>query len=109
MNKIVNDVTIIGNNHQYPIVNFYELPKKYQKIMINAYLGGYSDDMERVQEYLDGCSFVVYRYYVYNLCDIMRYDGDLGDFNGYESDTFFSGVLFKCVDDETMLCFHYYS
>ena len=104
------NTTIYGNNHDYAIVSFYELPKKYQKIMINIYHGGYSDDMEKVMEYLYECSFVVYRKYVYNLSDTMRYTGDLGNYDGYTSDTFFSGQLFKySSDNETMKCYSFYS
>lgn len=110
MEKTIEGCTIIGNNHAHDVLSFYELPKKYQKIMISIYHGGYSDDMEKVVEYLGECSFVVYRRYVYNLCDIVRYTGDLGDYDGYNSDTFFSGQLFKYSDDcETMKCYSFYS
>lgn len=110
MKKTVKDVTIIGNNHEHNVLSFYELPKKYQKIMIDIYHGGYSSDMEKVMEYLNECSYVVYRKYVYNLSDTMRYSGDLGKYDGYNSDTFFSGQLFKYSEDcEQVFCFSFYS
>jgi len=110
MKKIIDNVTITGNNHAHNILSFHELPKKYQKIMISIYHGGYSGDMEVVMEYLDQCSYIIYRKYVYNLSDTMRYSGNLGKYDGYNSDSFFSGQLFRYSGDcETIKCFSFYS
>jgi len=109
--KIIKDnVDIIGNNHEYPILQFWELKKSYQDWMIDIYHNGYSKDMDEVMEYLNDCIFVVYKNTVYNLSDTMKCTGDLGDYGAYNQDTYFSGQLFKfSKDTETVLCYSFYS
>ena len=110
MKKTVGNVGIIGNNHAHDVLSFYDLPSRYRKRMQDTYLHSFSDDIHVVLDYLDTCNYVVYNRQVYNLSDTMRYSGDLGKYDRYNSNTFFSGQLFKYSEDcEQVFCYSYYS
>lgn len=98
--------TIKTNHQQRPILYWYELTEKEQAEF--DYL-----DNEEVQEW---ATFVRYKGNVYHMQDVMAINRreclPLGfhKWDGYVSDSFFSGVLFKYSQDhESIICGFYYS
>lgn len=82
-------VTIKTNNKSRDLLYFHELPARWQK--------EYQDVEEK-----DDLVFFIYRNWCYRLDDFMRVERneELKDWHGYSSDTFFSGVLIKYLDQE---------
>ena len=87
----MSELTIRTNGHYRPVLNWYDLLPKEQEEY--AYL----------EE--EGGSFFRYRGWTYFIGDFMRVGGDfmrvgnephfIGEWDGYRSDSFFSGVLVK--------------
>ena len=87
----MSELTIRTNGHYRPVLDWYDLLPKEQEEY--AYL----------EE--DGGSFFRYRGWTYFIGDFMRVGGDfmrvgnephfIGEWDGYHSDSFFSGVLVK--------------
>jgi hypothetical protein len=48
---------------------------------------------------IDGHAFVRYCGRVYSISEFMRTSGELSKWDGYNSDSFFSGTLIKLVND----------
>ena len=88
---------IITNNIQRDIVSFWQLPKKAQD--------QHREDYENAEE-LD---WFCYKGEWYCLDDFMRLDKEspFSEWDGYASDTFFSGVLIKLVDDRVIVGRYY--
>jgi hypothetical protein len=58
----------------------------------------------------DGAAYVRYGAWVYDLSDTPRAPSDLSPWDGMAAETYFSGVLFRFVDDgERVVCGRYYS
>ena len=89
-------LTFKTNNQVRPIQYGYELPAKWRREF------DYMDD-----ETFDTAAFVTYKGYVYSLGDFMRTSkdstGDLSTWDGYNSETFFSGVVIKFKDDDVIM------
>lgn len=79
------------NNHPRAILGWHDLSKKEQKEF---------DWMD--EETKDGAEFVRYKGWVYYINDFMRCWPDVEEmkgWDGYEADSYFSGVLIKFVDN----------
>ncbi len=97
----MSNLKIVTNNIPRQVVYGYELTDK-QKADFD-----YIDDV-------DSAAFVIYKSAVYDLGDIMRLpiNGpvEFTGYDGYSSDSFFSGVLFKFSDcGDAVTCATYYS
>jgi hypothetical protein len=85
-----DNVKIYGNNHDIPLVYWYELTDKEKKEF------DYINDPES--------NFTGFRYKgnVYGLDEFMRVENYAPDwmkkFDGYKGDSFFSGILVKFTD-----------
>lgn len=85
----------IKTNHQpRDLVCWHNLPPKFQKEM------DYIDESER-----HDCRFFIYRDWVYDVCEFERiaptmllHHPQMAGWHGYQSDSFFSGVLVKYDD-----------
>lgn len=98
---------IITNNIPRKIIYGCELPEKYRKEF--DYL---SDEEYAIN------TFVVYRGNAYDLYEFMRIEDNVKSnvqfaewnaWHGYASDTYFSGVLVRFIDDESVIIARYYS
>jgi len=89
-------LTIKTNGQARYLKYGYELPAKWRKEF------DYMDD----ETFNDG-AFLTYRGCVYNLGDFIRTaedsTGDLAAWDGYISETFFSGVVIKLRDDKLIM------
>ena len=98
-----SSITIVTNNKPRFIIYGFELTQKEKKGF-----DYYEDDEE-----LDNQTFFRYKGNVYCMEDFMRIDKnspfDYKKWNGYSSDSFFSGILVKIVDDESVIVGRYYS
>jgi len=88
-------VKIFGNGHDIPIIYGYELSDKWKKEF------DYYDEEE-----LDGNMFFSYKGWIYDMGEFMRVDSNNSPFeecpikfDGYKSDSFFSGILIRFSDD----------
>lgn len=93
MKKIIDNVTIISNNHDYPIIYGFELTDKQKKEF------DYMDE-----ETLESSQFVFYKNWLYCFDSFMNLHNKIYEPNppecfkgwdGYSSDSYFSGVLIK--------------
>lgn len=89
---------IITNNIPRQLIYGYELTDK-EKTDFN-----YLDD-------IDSNDFVRYKGFLYDVGEFMStYNMDsLEDWDGYSSDSYFSGVLIKFIDSDYVLMARYYS
>ena len=91
---------IISNHHRYPIIYGFELSERWRKEF---------DYLEKDE--LDSQMFVKYHDWVYSVGDFtnlhnrMWVSGDVSEqfkgWDGYITDSFFSGVLIKVDEDDT--------
>ena len=96
---------IFGNNHKVPIIYGYDLSDKEKKEF--DFLEG---------EELDQSSFFRFKNWTYYLGNFMRLSNNSPfekcpiKFDGYASDSFFSGTLVTfCEDNEFIKVYTYYS
>lgn len=90
---------IITNNKPRQLVYGYQLSDKQKQDF------DYIDD-------IDSHNFVIYKNNVYDLSEFMRVENNdkLNGWDGYSSDSFFSGTLIKYTDDmESVIMGWYYS
>lgn len=89
----MSDLTIRTNNHLYPILYWYELTAKEQARF----------DWLETEEKQSEATFIRYKGWTYSLDEFMRIenhsDPKFSSYDGYLSDTFFSGVLIKFSKD----------
>lgn len=85
---------IITNNHARPLIDAYELTEAERKEF--DYL-----DWDAIDEGEDSASFFRYKGRLYELGEFMRTNdnGDFKEWDGYSSDSFFSGTLVRYSDD----------
>ena len=83
-------LTIITNNVPREFYSFHELPAKAKAEF----------DYEAAQEH----DFVKYKGVWYDINEFMRPSGVFPDWHGVHSDTYFSGILIKFVDDCSIEC-----
>ena len=93
----MDDIKIITNHVPRPIVYGWELTDKERAEF------DYYDDEE-----LDSNMFFRYKGHVYDLSDFERVTPMIRPFHpywhGYMSDSFFSGILFRFVEDDDESC-----
>jgi hypothetical protein len=120
MKKVIDNVTIITNNHKHPLLYFWELSEYWQKKAKKEYDWA----LEKSKDPYD-CEyrFFVYRNWLYILDDFERVEHDrlptqsfLQEYDAYSSDSFFSGVMIKFpiedwgeTDTDNLLCATFYS
>lgn len=83
--------TIATNHHVRPVLDAYELTPA-QRVEFD-YL-----DWTAIEAGTDSASFFRYRGQLYDLSEFMRVDytvGSLAGWDGYQSDSFFSGLVVK--------------
>lgn len=98
----MSKLQIISNNQPRQIIFGFELPKSKRKDF--DYI---KDDMD-----FNNNQFVQYRGDYYNLDEFMRIENnsELKNWDGYSSDTYFSGTLIKlCEDGDSVIMGRYYS
>lgn len=95
---------IFTNNKPRKFLQYFELPKKYQKIakLDFEYLG----DVESEE-------FFIYKGTLYHLSDFMAINynpnTEFSKWRAYLSDTYFSGIVIKISSDgEEVICGTYY-
>ena len=92
---------IITNNQPREFIYGFELPKSKRKDF----------DYMKTDEEFNNNQFVKYRGDYYDLNEFMRIENnsDLKDWDGYSSDTYFSGILIKfCDDNDYVIMGRYY-
>lgn len=102
--SLKSDAPVIVSNNQFrPVIHGYDLTDK------EALDFDYCED-------IDSEMFVKYKGIIYHLSDILHINKDaclplgFNQWDGYVSETFFSGVLFCLSDDcELVKCGRYYS
>ena len=89
---------IITNNIPRQLIFGYELTDKEKSNF------DYLDD-------IDSHNFIKYKGFIYDVSEFMStYSMDsLKDWDGYASDSYFSGVLIKFIDSDYVLMARYYS
>jgi hypothetical protein len=99
-------VTIISNYHRVPIIDAWELSEEERKEFDYV-------DWNLIARGEDSASFVRYKGELYDLGDFMRVpEGMFHWWDGYISDSFFSGILIKHVPEdnfETVIVGRYYA
>lgn len=96
----MSKLQIISNNQPRFIISGFDLPKSAQK------------DFDYLGEELEESFFVKYLDQYYYMGDFLKIDHteDFKNWDGYISDTFFSGILIKfCEDGDFVIMGHYYS
>lgn len=90
MKALKDGLNIITNNIPRDIIYGYQLPKKFRKEY---------DFMD--EEEIDNSPFFKYRDWYFYIGDFMRIsnDTDLKGWDGYMSETFFSGIVVKYTED----------
>lgn len=85
-------LTVITNHHERKVIEAWELPESKRKDF--DYL-----DWPAILEGSDSARFVEYRGQIYDLDEFTRTPEPLRDWDGYLSDSYFSGVVFKWAMD----------
>lgn len=85
------------NGRKRPLLSVQELPAKFQADF--AYLS-VTDVDPRI---------VLYKGNYYDVLDAMRPSCACPGWDGYQADSYFSGVLFRLVDDDYVVCGEYFS
>lgn len=90
----MSNLTIRTNNKPRPIIDAYELTEK--KRLEFDYLDWQSIDLGE-----DSASFFRYKGQIYDLGEFMRVEADspLSSWDGYASDSYFSGLVAKFTED----------
>ena len=88
---------IITNNQPRLLLYGYELTDKEKQ------------DFDYLED-IDSNNFVKYKGSIYDAGEFMRVDNDyLKDWDGYSSDSYFSGILIKYIDSDHVIVARYYS
>ena len=96
--KTMTNIKIITNNKPRQLIYGYELSDKQKQ------------DFDYIED-IDSHDFVKYKNNIYDLSEFMRIENNesLKDWEGYSSDSFFSGTLVKYIDSDTVIMGWYYS
>lgn len=91
---------IITNNQPRNIINGFELSEKERKKEFD-----YLSDEE-----IDQGSYIRYKNWVYSLDEFLRIENtqEFKGWHGYSSNSYFSGVLIKILDDDQVILGRYY-
>ena len=89
---------IITNNQPRQLIYGYELTEKQRQ------------DFDYLED-IDGNNFVKYKGNIYDVSEFMSTHNmdSLKGWDGYSSDSFFSGILIKYIDSDTVIVGRYYS
>ena len=88
---------IITNNQPRLLLYGYELTDKERQ------------DFDYLED-IDSHSFLKYKGAIYDAGEFMIVDNDyLKDWDGYSSDSYFSGILIKYIDSDHVIVARYYS
>lgn len=91
----MSELMIKSNYHERPLLYYWELTDKQRQFVDKEH--DYLDDDERQE-----MAYIIYRNWIYTLNDFMRVDKNspFGDYwHGYDSQSYFSGVLIHLSDD----------
>lgn len=86
----IGETSIYGNNHNVPLVHWWDLSEKEQA------------DFDYLDNPEDNFTGFRYKGNVYGLDEFMRidkYNPFYNKFDGHKADSFFSGILVKFTDD----------
>ena len=94
----MTNIKIITNNKPRQLLYGYELTDKQKQ------------DFEYIED-IDSHDFVKYKNNIYDLSEFMRVENNdsLKGWEGYSSDSYFSGTLVKYIDDDSVIMGWYYS
>jgi len=98
----MSDISITSNNQPRFMIYWADLTAKEQ---------GNFDYLDS-EDKQDSASFVRYKNWVYDISEFMRVDGMAGitGWDGYHSDSYFSGILLKlCEDSDSVIMGRYCS
>lgn len=93
----MNNIKIMTNNKPRQLIYGYELTDKQKQ------------DFDYIED-IDSHDFVKYKNNIYDLSEFMRVENSssLNDWDGYSSDSYFSGTLVKYIDDDSVIMGWYY-
>jgi hypothetical protein len=95
------ELKIISNHHKIPLIYWYELTDK-EKSEFDWIINNNDDPND--------FTFFHYKNNTYCLSEFMRIDNndDMKSWDGYSSDSFFSGILVKYTDDSNYIIAAWY-
>lgn len=95
--KIMSNIKIMTNNKPRQLIYGYELSDKQKQ------------DFDYIED-IDSHDFVKYKNNIYDLSEFMRVENNdsLKGWEGYSSDSYFSGTLVKYIDDDNVIMGWYY-
>lgn len=85
-------LTVITNHHERKVMDAWELPESKRKDF--DYL-----DWPAILDGRDSASFVEYRGEIYDLGEFERVPEPLNDWDMYQSDSYFSGIVARFARD----------
>lgn len=93
----MSNIKIMTNNKPRQLIYGYELTDKQKQ------------DFDYIED-IDSHDFVKYKNNIYDLSEFMRTENNssLKGWDGYSSDSYFSGTLVKYTDDDTVIMGWYY-
>lgn len=94
----MTNIKIMTNNKPRQLVYGYELTDKQKQ------------DFDYIED-IDSHDFVKYKNNIYDLSEFMRIENNdsLKGWEGYSSDSYFSGTLVKYIDSDSVIMGWYYS
>lgn len=93
----MSNIKIMTNNKPRQLIYGYELTDKQKQ------------DFDYIED-INSHDFVKYKNNIYDLSEFMRIENNdsLKGWEGYSSDSYFSGTLVKYIDDDTVIMGRYY-
>lgn len=93
----MSNIKIMTNNKPRQLIYGYELSDKQKQ------------DFDYIED-IDSHDFVKYKNNIYDLSEFMRVENNdsLKGWEGYSSDSYFSGTLVKYIDDDNVIMGWYY-
>ena len=93
----MSNIKIMTNNKPRQLIYGYELTDKQKQ------------DFDYIED-INSHDFVKYKNNIYDLSEFMRIENNdsLKDWDGYSSDSYFSGTLVKYIDSDTVIMGWYY-
>ena len=94
----MSNIKIMTNNKPRQLIYGYELSDKQKQ------------DFDYIED-INSHDFVKYKNNIYDLSEFMRIENNdsLKGWEGYSSDSYFSGTLVKYIDDDSVIMGWYYS
>ena len=93
----MTNIKIMTNNKPRQLIYGYELTDKQKQ------------DFDYIED-IDSHDFVKYKNNIYDLSEFMRVENNdsLKDWQGYSSDSYFSGTLVKYIDNDNVIMGWFY-